>query len=64
MQLVTLEQIHEDLVEIKQELTHLREVVDEQYEVSVDVVSDIQASRKRTTASLISQEDMRKEFGK
>ena len=63
MTTVTLEQIHEDLVGIKEEIAHLREVVDEEFELSTDVLEEIQVSKRRPASAMISHEDMRKEFG-
>ncbi len=62
METVTLEQIHDDLVGIKKEISYLQELVDEEYAPSDTVVSEIQASKKRRTSEFISQDAMRKEF--
>jgi len=58
---ITLERIHEDIIGLKKEMEKLRLIVAENYELSNDVVEDIKASRKNK--DLVSQEEMRKEFG-
>jgi len=60
---VTMEQIHEDLIGIKRELQHLRDIVEENFDLADDVISDIKESRKKLTSQMISHEEMRKEFG-
>lgn len=59
---VTLEQIHEDLVGLKKEIEHLKTLIEEDFELSDDVVKEIEESRNRSSQEFVSQEDMREEF--
>lgn len=58
-----MKQIHEDLVEIKRELKHLKTIVEEDYELADDVAQEIDESKKHSDEEMISHEEMRKEFG-
>lgn len=59
---VTLEQIHKDLIGLKKEIEHLKTLIEEDFELSDDVVKEIEESRKRPSQEFISQDDMREEF--
>ncbi len=63
METITLEQIHHDLVNLKNEMEHLRTLIQEDYELSDDVVGDIVESRRRPKQEFISHEEIKKEFG-
>ena len=63
MSSITLEKIHEDLNGLKKEIEHMRTLIEEDFELSDDVVKEINESRKRPKEELISHEEMRKEFG-
>jgi len=60
---ITLKQIHEDLVKLMKDVESIKEIVREEYDLSNDVVKDIEDSRKRPEKELISHEEMKKEFG-
>ncbi len=60
---ITLEQIHHDLINLKNEMEHLRTLIQEDYELSDDVVGEIEDSRRRPKHDFISHEEMKKEFG-
>ena len=61
MSTITLKRIHEDILDMRKEMEKLRMIVTEKFELSPDLVADIKASRKSN--KLISQKDMRREFG-
>lgn len=48
---------------LKEDIKHVRFVVDENLELTDDVLEDIEESRNRGESEFISNEDMRKEFG-
>jgi len=63
MGVVTLEKIHEDLIDMKREIRQLRTLIQEDYELADDVVEDIEESRKRSKDKFVSHEEMKREFG-
>ncbi|MBI2140429.1 hypothetical protein HYU14_05880 [Candidatus Woesearchaeota archaeon] len=63
MATVTLEQIHNDLIEIKEEMFHLRAIVEEDFPLSAETDLEIEKSRHNPRSSFVSHEEMRKEFG-
>jgi len=63
METMTLQQLHEDMIEIKKDLQYIKETIDEDFQVAEDVRQDIQESRKRTKNEFISHQDLKKEFG-
>lgn len=63
METITLEQIHEDIVDLKKEVERLKALIEEDLEPSDDVVKGIEESRKRPKEEFISHERMKKEFG-
>ena len=58
---VTLQSLHKDLVEVKKVLVHLQTIIQEDFQLSDDVVADIEKSRAHS--KMVSHEDMGKEFG-
>jgi len=62
MENITLTQIHKDLLALKQEVAHIRLVMDEDFELSDHVVKGVEESRKRPAKEFISNEAMRAEF--
>ena len=52
----------EDLVEIKSELSRLRTLVAEDYELADDVIEELEESKSRSHDEMINHEEMRKEF--
>lgn len=60
---ITIEHIHEDIMGLKQEIAHLRTIIEEDYELKDDVILAIKESKARSSKEMISHEEMRKEFG-
>ena len=60
---ITLEQIHEDMIGMKMEMERLKNLIEENFELSDDLVREIEESRKRPKSEFVSHEAMRKEFG-
>lgn len=59
---INMNRIHEDLRELKREIIEMKMVIEEDFELSDDVLDEISASRKREDKEFISHEDMKKEF--
>lgn len=60
---ITLEKIHEDIMNLKKDIEHIKMKIDEDFELADDVVKEIRDSRKRPKEEFISNEEMGKEFG-
>ena len=60
---ITLELIHKDLMDIKKEMEYIKYILEEDFEISEEVISEVQESRKRLKNEFISNEEMKKEFG-
>ena len=58
---ITIQKLHEDLVEIKSELSRLRTLVEEDYELVDDVVEEIEESKSRSHDDMVNHEEMRRE---
>ncbi len=63
MEQVTLNQIHKEILALKNELEKMRLVVEEDFEIADDVIEEIEESRSREEDEFISHEKMREEFG-
>ncbi len=63
MQDVTLAQLHKEMLGIKKEIARIRLILDEEYEPSDHVVAGVKESRARPEGELVSNEEMRAEFG-
>ena len=63
METITLNKIHEDIQSLKKEVEEMKIVLEEDIEISDDVVNEIEESRSNPKEELISNEDMIKEFG-
>ena len=59
---ITLEQIHKDIIGLKEEMKHLKVLIEEDFELKDDAVKEIEESRKKNFKELISHEAMKKEF--
>lgn len=59
---ITLEQIHRDIIGLKEEMKHLKILIEEDFELNEGVIKEIEDSRKRDFKGLISHERMKKEF--
>ena len=62
MKTITLERIHEDILDLKEEIKDLKNLMMEDFELSDDLVKEINESRKRSKKDFISHEEMGKEF--
>ena len=62
MTTITLKQIHEDLIGLKMEMEHIKTLVQEDLQLSDELIKEIEESRKRPKKDFISHEDIRKEF--
>ena len=60
---ITLEKIHQDIVELRNEIGEIKLILEEDLELSDDVLEEIETSRKRPKKEFISHEEMKKEFG-
>ena len=60
---ITLEKIHQDILELKNEIGEIKFLLEEDFELSDEVLKEIETSRKRPKKEFISHEDMKKEFG-
>lgn len=58
---VTLEKIHEDMMELKKEVDHIKTMIEEEGKLSDEIIKEVEESRKQS--KLISNEEMKKEFG-
>ena len=63
METITLSKIHEDIQSLRKEVEEMKLVIEEDLEISDEVVKEILESRSRSKEELISNEDMIKEFG-
>jgi len=59
---ITLEKIHEDIMELKRDLNKVKMIVSEDFELADDVVKEMQESRKRPKKDLISHEKMMNKY--
>lgn len=59
---ITLEQIHDDLIGLRRDMSHIKALVEEDFELADDVIVEIEASRKKPKNKFISHDSMRKEF--
>ena len=64
MRSVTLQQIHRDLTEIRQEIRSLRVLVEEDLEPADDVVREVAESRRRPREHLIPHRRIAEEFSR
>ena len=62
MKSITLEVIHEDILNLKREIDDLKNLMKEDFELSDSLITDMKESRKRSKKEFISHEEMRKEF--
>jgi hypothetical protein len=62
MEQVTLEKIHEDLIEMREEIAQLRKLVKEDLELSKEGEHDLLIARETSDTEYGSQKDLEKEF--
>ena len=60
MQNITLEKIHEDMIELKKEVNHIKTMIEEEGSLSDEVIKEVEESRKQS--KLISNKKMKSEF--
>lgn len=63
METINLNQVYQQLINLKQEVADLKIIIEEEFDVAEDVIKEIEESRKRPIKEFISHEDMKKEFG-
>lgn len=63
MENVTLTGIHRDLLALREEVAHIRLVLDEEYELSDHIIRGVEESRRRPEKEFVSHEAMRAKFG-
>jgi len=62
-QTINLEKIYKELMILKSEMENMKAIINEDFELSDDVLEEIEESRNREESEFISNEEMRKEFG-
>ncbi|MEK6903366.1 MAG: hypothetical protein AABW64_01830 [Nanoarchaeota archaeon] len=62
MKQVTLQQLQKTMLEVKDDVQEIRDLLEENRRPSVEVLRDIGASRKRPRSQMIPHEEMVKEF--
>ena len=62
METVTLEVVHAQLLKLSRDIAQMKILLQEDYELSDEVVREISISRKRSRKEFISHEAMKKEF--
>ena len=55
--------IHRDLLALRKEVTHIRLILDEEYELSDHIVKGVEESRSRPEGEFVSNDAMRAKFG-
>ena len=63
MTTMTLEHLHEDIKSLKTQIAHLTHIMEEDFEISDEVRTEMIKSRSRQDSRLVSHEEMREEFG-
>ena len=64
MEAVTLKQIHEDILGMKEELVEIKIILEEELELAEDVREEIERSRNRPRQEFLRHDELKKEFGK
>ena len=62
MKSITLEQLHDDIISLKEDMNYLKNLFEENYELEDSIISDIKESRAKPKKEFVSQADMLKEF--
>ena len=62
MESINLAQVHNELLEIKDDIEDIKHLLTEEYPLADDLVTEIQASRRRPKSDFISHEEMKNEF--
>ena len=57
MKTITLERIHEDILDLKEEIKDLKNLMMEDFELSDDLVKEINESRKRSKKRVQKKEE-------
>jgi hypothetical protein len=62
METITLNKIHEDILSLRKEMNEMKILIEEDLEISDEVVQEIEESRSRPKEEFVSQDNMMKEF--
>ncbi len=62
MEQVTLEQIHEDIISLREELGQVKAILEEDFELKDDLRLDIKHSRQRSPREFISHQEIKREL--
>lgn len=62
MPAITLEQMNENILELKKEIKELKEYIHEDFELADDVKEDIEDSRKRLDSEFVPHEEVMKRY--
>ena len=62
MATITLEHIHDDLIGLKKDMAFIKGILEEDLELSGEVLKGLESSRKRAQKEFISHEEMKREF--
>jgi len=62
METVTLDVIYQNIMELRDDMTYLRHMLEEEYELSDWVKKELKEARETPDSEYISQEEMEKEF--
>ena len=63
METKNIRELRKEVFELKEEVEHLKMIVEEDYDLADDVVAEIEESKRRPRSAFVSHEAMRKEFG-
>ena len=60
----TLEQLHKEVAEVKQEIHEIKELLLREPEIREEVIEQIKQARKEIKTKFVTHEEMMKEFAK
>ncbi len=63
METITLNKIYEQLMRMNQEIQQMKLWMAEDFELSDDVILEIETSREKPRSEFVSHADMKEEFG-
>ncbi len=63
METITLNKIYEQLVNMNREIQQIKLWMAEDFELSEDVILEIETSREKPRSGFVSHADMKEEFG-
>ena len=62
METVTLDVINKNVMKLRDDMTYLKHILEEEYELSNQAKKELKEARETPESEYISQEDMEKEF--